>query len=477
MSDNFRTLENILDNRITTDPFECSFYNRDLASVPGIMTKMFNTMPDAVVMPVSTEEVAEIVKFARENHCSLIPRAGATSAYMNTVPIKGGIVVDLNRMRGVLRLDDEHLQVEVWCGTTWQELEDYLHNHGLALCTYPSSAIAATVGGWFNTEGYGIGSAKHGGFHELVEAAEVVLSNGEVITATRNGEHPLSWLLGKEGTVGIVTKITFKIRKKPAYSANLAVAFSSIEMMSQAVAQLMNVSLLPYNIHFTDSDFFAMQDQIGFKSPILDKHVITVTYQENFAVLSEATKIVQTIAGQYDGMVLPDLVADEEWNERLYALRLKRGGPTMLAAEVVLSINSLNDFYQEVKRLNQRTAVYGHMMGPDKMNILVQYYADESKSLEYLFLLAKTKHIYAAALKLKGRPYGIGIWNSVYLKQAYAKEVLNQRNLIKQKLDPAGIMNPGKYYAPPLLLNPLLFNLGSGSANLLSQIAGIGKGR
>ncbi|HZK44336.1 MAG TPA: FAD-binding oxidoreductase [Syntrophomonadaceae bacterium] len=478
MSDNFRTLREKLDDRITTDPFECSFYTRDLASVPSIMTKvLFNTSPDSVVMPMNTEDVVEIVKFAKENNYPIIPRAAATSAYMNTVPIKGGIVVDLNSMRGVLNIDDDYLQVEVWCATPWQELERHLNSHDLALCNYPSSAVSATVGGWFNTEGFGIGSAKYGNFHDLVEAAEIVLPNGEVITSTRNGEYPLSWFLGKEGTVGIVTKVKFKIRKKPTHEVNLSVAFASIEKAAQAMTQLTNTSLKPYNIHFTDKDFYFMQEQIGFSPSILDRHVITATYHEDTDVLNEVTEILKDIANKYDGVLLPQVVGDSEWDDRLYALRLKRGGPTMLAAEVILSLDELNSFYEEVKTLNQGTAVYGYSMGSDKMNILIQYYADDSKVLEYLFLLPKTQRIYNAALKFGGRPYGIGVWNSVYIKKAYSKEVLAERNAIKQKLDPSDLMNPGKYYSPPFLLNPIIFNLGSSSANLLSSIFGIGKGR
>ncbi len=478
MDEKFKTLQEMLNNRLTTDPFECSFYTRDLASVPSIMTKvLFKTSPDSVVIPRSTEDVVEIVKFANLHDYPLVPRAAATSAYMNTVPTRGGIVIDLNSMRGVLDLDPDHLQVEVWCGTPWQELDEYLNSQGLALCNYPSSAVSATVGGWFNTEGFGIGSAKYGKFHDLVESAEIVLPDGEIITATRNGEYPLRWFLGKEGTTGIVTKIRFRVRKKPTYSVNLALAFASIEKAALAMQEVMSASLKPFNVHFTDKDFYLMQEKIGFNSPIPDRHLITLTYQEDTDVSHEASKIAEEAASKHEGSILSKAIADAEWDERLYALKLKRGGPTMLAAEVILSLEQLGSFYRRVKRMNQRTAVYGYLMGSDKMNILIQYYADDSKTLEYLFLLAKTQGIYNAALKFGGRPYGIGIWNSVYLKKAYSAEILRERAEIKQKLDPQDRMNPGKYYSPPILLNPLFFNLASSSANLISNILGIGKGR
>jgi hypothetical protein len=91
--------------------------------------------------------------------------------------------------------------------------------------------------------------------------------------------------------------------------------------------------------------------------------------------------------------------------------------------------------------------------------------------------MAKTKRIYDAAIEVGGRPYGTGIWNTVYLKRVYTSAVLKERMNIKKKLDPDGIMNPGKYYSPPTLLNPTIFGLASGAANLISSTVGIGKGR
>ena len=478
MTQKYQRLMEEFQDQVTRDDFERSFYTRDLASVPPIMTRlMFQTKPDLVVSPLNEECIEETMRLAIEERLAVIPRAGATTAYMNTVPADGGILIDLNRLRGVLDIDKENLLAEAWSGTPWYEVEQTLQKNGFSLCTYPSSAVAATVGGWFNTEGYGIGSMQYGCFHDQVEAAQIYLPQGKWIDARQEGSYPLSWFMGKEGTLGIVSRVRFRIRHLPEAEYHAALAIDSFTQLVSIINRLAGQAPGAYNVQFSDSDCFSMQADLGYEVPLHDRHLVCITYQGSAEEIKAAKKNVQQLAADTGAEMMPEQVGQEVWDDRLYALKIKRGGPTLLAGEVALSADKIPLFYQQVKKLNQRTAVYGHFMGPNKANILVQYYADESKNIQYLFQMAKTKRIYDAAISLGGRPYGVGIWNSVYLKRVFPEDILRQRKAIKHELDPLGIMNPGKYYSPPALLHPVLFGMGSGIANGISSLVGIGKGR
>lgn len=478
MSEAFETLKNKLGEQVSTDDFEASFYQRDLAYVPPIMTKpMFQTKPDIMALPNNEESLSELIKYAAREKIDIIPRAGSTSAFMNTVPVRGGMVIDLNRLNGVINIDEENLLVEVWCGTPWMKLEKELNRKGFSLCTYPSSGVAATVGGWFNTEGYGIGSMRYGCFHDLVQSAHIYLPTGKEIDAARDSEYPLKWFMGKEGTLGIVSRISFHIRKKPEQEMNVALAVDSLTVLNKIVENLSTQEVVPYNVHIADRDCFLLQKKLGFEAPDIKNFMLTLSYQGKAQEMEQANNYLSKIIQSSGAEKMPQDVAQEEWDDRLYALKIKRGGPTMLASEVVIKLKDLSPFYQVVKKMNQRTAVYAHMMNSEYANVMVQYYADESKSIEYLFQMAKTKRIYDAAIDVGGRPYGTGIWNTVYLKRVYTSAVLKERMNIKKKLDPDGIMNPGKYYSPPALLNPAIFGLASGAANIISSAVGIGRGR
>ena len=115
-----------------------------------------------VVRPADTEEVAEIMKTAFNHNIPVTPRAGASTVYFDSVPIKDGIVMDLNLIKGVVGVDEAGMTVTVKAGTTWSELDEYLNRRGLAPKSFPSSAPAASIGGWFCMMGYGIGSMKYG---------------------------------------------------------------------------------------------------------------------------------------------------------------------------------------------------------------------------------------------------------------------------------------------------------------------------
>ena len=179
-----------------------------MAPVPALLVNpLFNTLPDLIVRPADAEEAAEILKLAFANHIPVTPRAGASTVYFNSVPVRGGIVMDLNLIKGVAGLNESGMTVTVKAGTTCRELDEYLNPLGFAMKSFPSSAPVASIGGWFCMMGYGIGSLKYGSLLSQVQAVEVVLPTGEVRRLTRDTEPPLAWFAASEGTLGIITQL------------------------------------------------------------------------------------------------------------------------------------------------------------------------------------------------------------------------------------------------------------------------------
>lgn len=468
-----------LGDSATIDLFERTFYARDLAPVPDLLgNRMVHSMPDLVVRPDSPEEIGEVMKFAAEERMPVTPRAGATTAFFNAVPVKGGIVLDTTGLKGIIDIDRENLQVRAWAGSSWKEINEELLDDGLTACSVPSSAEASTIGGWFNMEGYGIGSSKYGGFHHQVQGAEVVLADGRVLEATENGLYPIRWFAGSEGTLGVISHFTFQVRPVPEYTGNYAIEYSTVNQVREALEILNQLpeADTPYHVHWSNEDFHFFLQQLAYEIPT-SKHLLLLNYQGNKGEAARGEKIVQDLIRRTEGILLDREIADAEWAERYRSLRIKRGGPTLLAAEVVVPVAKLEPFCRQLKKMGQRTAVYGHRMDRSRLNVLVMYHGDETKTLEYLFLLAKTKIIYEAALGLGGRPYGFGLWNSVYLKRAYGRDTILPMKERKKMLDPLGIINPGKTINPPGFLHPALFAAGAGSANLISRAFGIGRGK
>lgn len=449
-------------SKATDSAFECGFYSRDLAPVPELLVNpLFNTHPDLVVCPADTQEVAEILKLAADAGIPVTPRAGASTVYFDSVPLKGGIVLDLHLLKGIAGLDVSKATVTVGAATTWSELERYLKPKGYAPKSFPSSAPVATVGGWFCMMGYGLGSIKYGSLVSQVKRLRVVLPTGEIKEVTQQSSPPVEWFAGTEGTLGVITELEVEVRPiRPM--EHFLVQFPDVRSLAAAVSQLKDAALTPYNLHFADEEYIQAMIKLGFFSAA-PGNVIQIDYEGTEQELKLAEDIVANICSAGNGKLLPKQLADLEWEENCLALRIKRGGPAVLGGEVWLPIAELAGYLADIRkmaakyRLNLKS--YGHVVSPENATVMTMFYADETRVGEYILNLSLVKKIHDIGYRHKGCPYGVGLWNTPYLHRIFPAQKLAQLRDRKQQLDSKGTMNPGKLYRPPLIMNPLCFGL------------------
>jgi FAD/FMN-containing dehydrogenase len=156
-------LEDKFGPRVNFDKLERKLYGHDVGDIPRMIKPLVGeTIPDAVVQPVSEEELVELVNWARTNGVPLTPRGMATSGYGGVLPVKKGVVVDFYRMKEVVEIDKENMTVTTMPGIIWEDLDDALAKHDLTLRLYPTSYPSSTVGGWLAQGGAGIGLPRAG---------------------------------------------------------------------------------------------------------------------------------------------------------------------------------------------------------------------------------------------------------------------------------------------------------------------------
>ncbi len=470
-----RFLEHLLGERATTSELERELYSRDMAPVPSLLVTPLGlkTKPDIVVRPETDGEVVRIVKHAARHNIAVTPRASGSTPYFDSVPVKGGILLDLNGLRGEPVLNEDRLTVTVRAATRWQELDRWLRQRGFAVKSYPTSAPSATVGGWLNMEGCGIGSLRYGSVHEQVISARVVMPDGQLMTVNKDSDPPLSWFAGSEGTLGIVTECELSIRRKPAAEGHHLLAFAGISSLQEAALAIASTEPRPYNIHYVDPHYLQLVEEAGFSVPD-HRLLLAIDYDGDEEEVNRGSILVPEIAARTGGEMLPSEIALEEWKDRFEALRAKRKGPSMLAAETWLPLSSLNAYLTDVEKLGRRTGVrffnYGHVVSPQNVVSFSMYRANEKEVIHYVMSLSLTKKLHDISQKHGGRPYGIGVWNTPYLDRIFSKEELTQLRHRKESRDPYGIMNPGKIYQPLKLLPPLLFRPGM---NVMALIRGL----
>lgn len=205
-----RELARIFGDRFSTSLAERLSHSADMGFIPELVWSgiKINNIPDAVVYPVNSNEVIELVGVANDYDIPLVPYGRGTNRYGNAVPADGGIVVDFSHMRSV-EIDSKEGKAIVEPGVTWKELDKAANQYGLQAATYPSS-YDSTVGGGIAGDALGLGSYEHGFVSDTVEEVEFVDPKGE-LRLVRKGD--VAIVAGAEGTTGLITKATLKLKK------------------------------------------------------------------------------------------------------------------------------------------------------------------------------------------------------------------------------------------------------------------------
>ncbi len=465
-------------DRATVSPMERELYSRDLGPVPALMVDpLFQTMADLIVRPQTTSEVAMLVRRCAAEGIPITPRAGASTVFFNAVPVRGGVVMDLNSLSGVIALDDTARTVTVRTATVWSDLEAYLNDRGLACKSMPSSAPVATVGGWLCMMGYGIGSLKYGSLIFQVRSMEVVLPDGRVQRLSHTSDPSLDWFAASEGTLGIVTEVELEIRTLTQMKHFLLHIPDNL-MAERIISRLLGEKIMPYNMHFSDQYFVRALKDLGLSHASIDAGgLLIVDYEGPAEELSCAGKIIQRLLKEHPSVALmPESLAETEWEERYKSIRIKRGGPAVLGGEMWLPVASLPAYLDDIRKMSKTYGVnlmsYGHIVSPDRATVMTLFFADETQTLRYIINLSLVKKIQDTGYRHGGRPYGVGLWNTPYLGRIYTPRQLKDLRARKRRLDPEDIMNPGKVYGAPFMLNPINFSVGMEAFALVRRVFG-----
>jgi len=422
-------------------------YGHDPAPIPSQALALFKTLPDVVVRPLKTEEIVDIVKYAQRRKIPIVPRGAASWGFGGAVPVKGGIVIDLTAMNRILEINKENMTAVVEAGLSWKKLLETVEREGFTVRTYPTSAPSATIGGWINTSGLGVGSLKYGHLKEHVLEIEAVMPNGKV---ARFSKDDLDWFHGSEGTLGIITRVILKIYPKPEVVSPHAVCFDSVETMCSAILELLEKPVKPYFIEFVDKEYLEIKRTLGLFAPDSEAYAI-FTFEGDAESVEKEEQIFRNLITEAGGYELDPERAREEWEERFYPMRIKRAGPTLLAGEILVPVQKvpsvINNLWRLRKNFKFKMGIEGVYVSRDSCVLMPMILADERKGLKYLSMMPVAKEITEIGLRSGGKPFGgFGIWNSFYLKKVYNNPEIKTIKERKKKLDPANVMNPGKLY-------------------------------
>ncbi|MCK5562141.1 MAG: FAD-binding oxidoreductase [Thermoplasmata archaeon] len=442
------------EDRAKRDEYNRIMYSHDLAPLPKMMGLMFKMTPDIVVKPRNAGEISKIMKIAVKNDVPVIPRGAGTWGLGGAVPTNGGILLDMGSLNKILRIDKENLSVTVEPGVKWQGLYDKVLRKGLFVGAYPSSAPGASVGGWVNTGGIGIGSYKYGGVDRQIRSMDVVLPNGKIIKvgfenvmSNSSGYNIGSLFIGSEGTLGVITKVTLQLHPAPEVIKPVSYSFSDLKHASKAIYVLSRTNIVPLHIGFFDNHHLRFLKKIGKDTPDVNS-MVNIALEGTKSIVNYEEKVIDAIMKKNNGKKMSKKVSKHEWEERYYELRTKRLGPTVFVGEAFIPTSKLEEMIEKTRALIKKMKIRASIVGfvPDRNTVTLMPYvlSDERQLIKSMATMAFIKKLADIAFDVGGRPAGLGTFFAVNMQRMHGKAVETMGD-IKTTFDPYNIMNPGKF--------------------------------
>ena len=452
-------------NRVTFDPIERMFYGHDMAAMPKLVKPLIgNTTPNAVVQPKNESELVEVVRWAYQQGIPITPRAKASSGYGGVIPIKKGLVVDFFHMKEVLAVDKAAMTATVQPGITWEQLDSKLSKYGLTLRLYPTSYPSSSAGGWLAQGGVGIGSYQYGTYRQNVISARVVLPTGEV---REFSDEDLDLIADAEGITGLISQVTLHVQPQVKMEV-VAVACPDAHDMQNLIQAMLDAEMPIWSMVFISprmaelKNLAPLREQHGH--PVEEKVLLPAAYVLTFAFRTKDSSVVRTglqkiiKAGQAE--ILSQRIADHEWKNRFKLMIVKRLGPSLVPAEVVIPLASLGDVMTEIEhKIHQPVVKEGVVIRQGKDGkpevAILGFIPSDQRKFSYNFVFGLVLTILKIADHYGGRPYSTGLYFSSKADQVLGDERLARLRVFKKEVDPKGLLNPGKVTGHALMSTAL----------------------
>ena len=416
-----------------------------------------NQAPDAVVMPGSTEEVAEVVRICADHCAPVIPFGTGTSLEGHVNAPAGGISVDMMGMDRVLEVNAADLDVRVQPGVTREALNTHLRDAGLFFPIDPGAN--ASLGGMAATRASGTNAVRYGTMRENVLALEAVMADGQVIRTARRarktsaGYDLTRLLVGSEGTLGLITEITLRLHPIPEAVQAARMSFPSVAAACEAVMAVIGYGIPLARIELMDRACVGAANAYGALG-LPDAPLLLLEFHGSAAGVAEQIAVFQELASEAGGHAFQTAETAEQRNrmwkgrhDMYYALMRLRPGAKAIATDSCVPISRLAEAVAGAQRkaaeLDLVSPILGHVGdGNFHCTVLV----DMDDQAEERRARAFTGWLAGDAIRLDGTctgEHGIGQGKIPYLRKELgaATEVMAA---IKRALDPQGILNPGK---------------------------------
>ena len=428
-------------------------------------TEDLSFLPEVVVKPQNTEQISEIMKYCNSNNIPVTPCGARTGLSGGSLPVESGLVLSLEKLNSIIKIDERNLQSTVEPGVINEFFQNKVKEKGLFYPPDPSSKGSCMLGGNIAANSGGPKALKYGVTKDYVLNLEVVLATGEIIWTGANvlknstGYNLTQLMIGSEGTLGIITKIVFRLIPLPTKDITMLVPFNSSERACEAVSAVFRAGITPSALEFIERDAIDwtlkysdlnMEIEDG-----VEAHLLIEVDANNMDVLYSDCEKIAEVLEEFDcgEMLIADSNSEKEnlWRLRRSVAEAVKSNSVYKEEDTVVPRAELAKLLKGVKEIGNKygfkSICYGHAGdGNLHVNIIKGEMTDENwknelpKGIREIFELTKS-----LGGTLSGE-HGIGWVQKEFMDIVFSEKEIELQKGIKTLFDPNNILNPGKIF-------------------------------
>lgn len=443
-------------------PENVAFEKEDLLVLGYDSTPGVHHLPEVAVYPTTGEAVLAAMEIARHEGLPIVPRGSGTGLSGGSVPVKGGMVICLNRMNRILEIDEENLTATCEAGVVTLDLFNATAAKGLFYPPDPGSQKISTLGGNVMEDAGGLRGLKYGVTRDYVMALKCVLPDGSLLTTGGKSVKDVAGyafkdlLVGSEGTLGIITEVTVKLIPPPKAKRTFLAYFDDVATAGAVVSRIIAAKIIPSTMEIMDqATINCVEDYVRIGLPRQMAALLLIEVDGHPAMVEEEAQGVAAILKEVKAAEV-HIAKDAEEAASLAAARrtalsaLARVSPTTLLEDATVPRSRLAETFTEIERLTAKyrlkVGTFGHA-GDGNLHPTVL--CDERDTEEMQRAHAFYDDLYEKVLAWGGTvsgEHGIGLAKKEYLARQIGVGGVKVMKRIKDAFDPDGRLNPGKIF-------------------------------
>jgi glycolate oxidase len=417
--------------------------------------------PMVVVLPDTTEQVSEVLRYCHDNNIKVVPRGSGTSLSGGALPLKDGVLLGLGKFKRIREIDFDNRVAVVEPGVTNLAISQAVAHEGFYYAPDPSSQIACSIGGNIAENSGGVHSLKYGMTTNNVLGCEFVLITGEILriggkAPESDGYDVMGIITGSEGLLGVVTEVTVRILKKPETARALMVGFAQIEAAGQCVADIIGAGIIPGGMEMMDKNAIHAAEAFVHAGYPLDVEALLIIELDGPGVeVDELIGRVEKIARTCGSTTLQISNSEQErllfWAGRKAAFpAVGRMSPDYLCMDGTIPRGKLPAVLARIRDLSEkyglRVANVFHA-GDGNLHPLILYDANIPEEMDKAEAFGAD--ILRACVEAGGvltGEHGVGVEKRDLMPEMFSDIDLAQQQRLKCAFDTQGLLNPGKVF-------------------------------